>query len=91
MMSQKSYTSGISDTPLLGMTIGDLFDQTYRMGNDRVPVGLFLMYSVAPIDLQSGSNAEREEMISCDGETYSVPFDEIVETRKWAVSMQQKQ
>lgn len=26
-----SYTSGISDTPLLGLTIGDLFDQTVAM------------------------------------------------------------
>ena len=25
---QWSYTSGTSDTPLLGLTIGDLFDQT---------------------------------------------------------------
>jgi fatty-acyl-CoA synthase len=33
---QKSYTSGISDTPLLGMTIGDLFDQTVEMYPDHL-------------------------------------------------------
>jgi len=31
-----SYTSGSSDTPLLGITIGDLFDQTVaRYGNNE--------------------------------------------------------
>jgi len=35
MMHQKSYTSGISDTPLLGMTIGDLFDQTVEAHPDH--------------------------------------------------------
>jgi fatty-acyl-CoA synthase len=31
-----SYTSGTSDTPLLGMTIGDLFDQTVATYPDRL-------------------------------------------------------
>jgi fatty-acyl-CoA synthase len=35
MTHQKSYTSGISDTPLLGMTIGDLFDQTVEAYPDH--------------------------------------------------------
>lgn len=26
-----SYTSGISETPLLGLTIGDMFDQTVAL------------------------------------------------------------
>ena len=26
--ARQSYTSGTSDTPLLGITIGDMFDQT---------------------------------------------------------------
>src|SRR4051794_30429008 len=30
-----SYTSGSSDTPLLGMTIGDLFDQTVACYGDN--------------------------------------------------------
>ena len=30
-----SYTSGISDTPLLGLTIGDLFDQTVEKYPDN--------------------------------------------------------
>jgi len=30
-----SYTSGISDTPLLGVTIGDLFDHTIEMYPDH--------------------------------------------------------
>jgi fatty-acyl-CoA synthase len=36
MASQtKSYTSGISDRPLLGLTIGDMFDQTVDRHPDR--------------------------------------------------------
>jgi fatty-acyl-CoA synthase len=36
MISQaRSYTSGISDTPLLGLTIGDMFDQTVDRHPDR--------------------------------------------------------
>ena len=36
-----SYVSGVSDTPLLGMTIGDVFDQTVARlpGNDALIVG----------------------------------------------------
>jgi len=30
-----SYTSGTSDTPLLGLTIGDLFDQTVEKYPDH--------------------------------------------------------
>ena len=34
-MQQWSYTSGTGDTPLLGLTIGDLFDQTVEKYPDR--------------------------------------------------------
>jgi fatty-acyl-CoA synthase len=30
-----SYTSGTSETPLLGLTIGDMFDRTVAMYPDR--------------------------------------------------------
>lgn len=33
---QWSYASGISDTPLLGLTIGDMFDQTVERYPDSV-------------------------------------------------------
>ncbi len=32
-----SYTSGTSDTPLLGLTIGDLFDQTADLPRSASP------------------------------------------------------
>ncbi len=32
---QWSYASGTSDTPLLGLTIGDLFDQTTELYPDQ--------------------------------------------------------
>lgn len=35
MKYTQSYTSGISDTPLIGMTIGDLFDQTVAQYPDN--------------------------------------------------------
>jgi hypothetical protein len=36
MIHTWSYTSGSSDTPLLGITIGDMFDQTVaRLGTTR--------------------------------------------------------
>ena len=35
-----SYTSGISDTPLLGLTIGDMFDRTVEKYPDHPALGI---------------------------------------------------
>ena len=57
-MAEKSYTSAISDTPLLGDTIGENLDRTVRRFPDRpalvdVPAGRRWSYAELAADVDA--------------------------------------